>query len=104
MASPIRSRQARFCLLTSTVRSFATNLDGPWGLALRDDFDRAKVFVSNVLNGAVTRIDLSLPDSVTVNVTGRSPRDTNIGRTPLRSCWVRPDSFTTDVLYVASTA
>jgi hypothetical protein len=47
------------------VKSFATNLDGPWGLALRDDFDRAKVFVSNVLNGTATRIDLSLPDSET---------------------------------------
>jgi hypothetical protein len=47
------------------IKTFATNLDGPWGLALRDDFDRAKVFVSNVLNGTATRIDLSLPDSET---------------------------------------
>jgi hypothetical protein len=46
----------------------AANLDGPWDLALKDDFDHAKVFVSNVLNGTVSRIDLSLPDSKTVKV------------------------------------
>jgi hypothetical protein len=54
------------------VKTFTTNLDGPWGLALRDDFDAAKVFVSNVLNGTVTRIDVSLPDSETVKVTGNT--------------------------------
>jgi hypothetical protein len=35
-----------------------------------DDFDNAKVFVSNVLNGTVTWIDVS-PDSETVNITDR---------------------------------
>jgi hypothetical protein len=40
----------------------------------------AKVFVSNVLDGTVTRIDLSLPDSETVNVTGT----TQIASRPLR--------------------
>jgi hypothetical protein len=52
------------------IKTFATSLDGPWGLALSGDFDHAKVFVSNVLNGTVTRIDVSLPDSETVNLTG----------------------------------
>jgi sugar lactone lactonase YvrE len=52
------------------IKTFATSLDGPWGLALSDDFDQAKVFVSNVLNGTVTRIDVSLPDSETVKITG----------------------------------
>jgi hypothetical protein len=52
------------------IKTFATSLDGPWGLALSDDFDHAKVFVSNVLNGTVTRICVSLPDSETVNITG----------------------------------
>jgi sugar lactone lactonase YvrE len=52
------------------VKTFSTNLAGPWGLALKDDFDHAKVFVSNVLNGTVTRIDVSLPNSETVNITG----------------------------------
>ena len=54
----------------TVIKTFSTNLDGPWGLALKDDFDHAKVFVSNVLNGTVIRIDVSLPDSETVNITG----------------------------------
>ena len=45
-----------------------TNVDGPWDLAIDDDFDRAKIFVSNVLNGTVVRLDLSIGSStVTVN-------------------------------------
>jgi hypothetical protein len=36
-------------------------LDGPWDLTIHDEGDRAQVFVSNVLNGTVTRIDLAIP-------------------------------------------
>jgi hypothetical protein len=36
-------------------------LDGPWDLTIRDRGDRAQVFVSNVLSGTVTRIDLMIP-------------------------------------------
>jgi uncharacterized protein (TIGR03118 family) len=36
-------------------------LDGPWDLALNDQGSRAQVFVSNVLSGTVTRIDLTIP-------------------------------------------
>jgi hypothetical protein len=61
------------------VKSFTTSLDGPWGLALVDGFDHAKVFISNVLNGTVTRIALSLPDSETVNVTGTTQKFTKTG-------------------------
>jgi hypothetical protein len=35
-------------------------LDGPWGMALDDDGATAKVFVSNVLNGTVIRLNLTL--------------------------------------------
>jgi hypothetical protein len=80
------------------IKTFATNLDGPWGLALKDDFDHAKVFVSNVLRGTVTRIDVSLPNSETVNVTGTTQIASGYKHqtdTPPRSCWDRPDSFTT---------
>lgn len=35
-------------------------LDGPWFLTIHDGDDRAQVFVSNVLNGTVTRIDLDV--------------------------------------------
>jgi hypothetical protein len=44
------------------------NLDGPWDLAIDDDFDHAKIFVSSVLNGTVVRLDVSVgSSSVTVN-------------------------------------
>jgi uncharacterized protein (TIGR03118 family) len=36
-------------------------LDGPWGLTINDEGDEAQVFVSNVLSGTVTRIDLKIP-------------------------------------------
>lgn len=38
-------------------------LDGPWDLALVDLGNTAVVFVSNVLNGTVTRLILSVPNS-----------------------------------------
>ena len=38
-----------------------TLLDGPWDLTIRDKGDRAQVFVSNVLSGTVTRLDLTIP-------------------------------------------
>src|ERR1700731_2689106 len=42
-------------------------LDGPWDLALDDHGDHAHVFVSNVLNGTVSRLDLDVgAKSVTV--------------------------------------
>jgi len=39
----------------------STLLAGPWDLAIHDEGDQAQVFVSNVLSGTVTRIDLEIP-------------------------------------------
>jgi uncharacterized protein (TIGR03118 family) len=36
-------------------------LDGPWDLTVNDQGNRAQVFVSNVLNGTVSRLDLVIP-------------------------------------------
>jgi len=36
-------------------------LDGPWDLTIQDNGSTAEVFVSNVLSGTVTRIDLLMP-------------------------------------------
>jgi len=36
-------------------------LDGPWDLTVYDQGSTAEVFVANVLNGTVTRIDLAVP-------------------------------------------
>jgi hypothetical protein len=32
-------------------------INGPWGMAIHDEDDTAQVFVSNVLNGTITRLD-----------------------------------------------
>ncbi len=44
-------------------------LDGPWDLTVSDGGDTASIFVSNVLNGTVSRIDLAL-DGRRVEVLG----------------------------------
>ena len=40
-------------------------LDGPWDLAINDQGNHAQVFVSNVLNGTITRIDLRVRRTAT---------------------------------------
>lgn len=82
-------------------------LDGPWDLAIRDDGSRPQVFVSNVLNGTVTRLDLMVTNTaVTVSSSTRiasgythrfDPAALVIGPTGLVYDNDR------DVLYVAST-
>lgn len=37
-------------------------IDGPWDLTIFDQGDRAKIFVSNVLNGTIVRLDVSIDD------------------------------------------
>jgi uncharacterized protein (TIGR03118 family) len=37
-------------------------LDGPWDLTINDHDESAQIFVSNVLSGTVTRIDMDVPD------------------------------------------
>jgi len=41
----------------------ATKLDGPWDLTINDQGSSAQVFVSNVLSGTVTRLDLAVPQT-----------------------------------------
>ncbi|MGH8777618.1 hypothetical protein [Paraburkholderia sp.] len=38
-------------------------IDGPWDLTIFDQGDRAKIFVSNVLNGTVVRLDVAIDSS-----------------------------------------
>jgi hypothetical protein len=49
----------RFGQLIGTMKS-ARLLDGPWDLAINDQGDTAQLFVSNVLSGTVTRIDVKI--------------------------------------------
>ncbi len=84
-------------------------LNGPWDLAINDQGDHAQLFVSNVLSGTVTRIDLDIP-------TGGTPaveRETLIAsgyahRTDPNALVVGPTGLAFDpktgTLYVASTA
>jgi len=82
-------------------------LDGPWDLTINDQGERAQVFVSNVLSGTVTRLD--------VNVGAGGPvvrRATQIASGYLHRCdpaalVVGPTGLAydqdRDVLYIAST-
>ncbi len=85
-------------------------LDGPWDLTINDHDDTAQVFVSNVLSGTVTRIDVRVPDKA-----GQVP--SVVSMTQIASGYIhRPDpnalvvgptglayDAKTDTLYVAST-
>jgi hypothetical protein len=84
-------------------------LDSPWDLTIDDDFDHATVFVSNVVSGTVTRLNLLVgPSKVTVNgnPTGiASGYQVMLNSTALI---LGPTGLAhdvlSDVLYVASTA
>jgi hypothetical protein len=91
------------------VGAFANSLiDGPWDLTIDDDSDHPTVYVSNVLNGTVVRLNLTLTNTtVTVNQTTKiaagyttqpSSAALVLGPTGLTHDTVK------DTLYVASTA
>jgi hypothetical protein len=84
-------------------------LNGPWDLAVNDQGDTAQVFVSNVLSGTVTRINLSVPSD------GSPPVVMNMTQIASKY-FIRPDpaalvvgptglsyDSSQDLLYVAST-
>jgi uncharacterized protein (TIGR03118 family) len=83
-------------------------LDGPWDLTINDQGNWAQVFVSNVLSGTVTRIDLKIPrhgkpvvESMTQIASGYKHEENDtalvVGPTGLAYDARR------DILYVAST-
>jgi DNA-binding beta-propeller fold protein YncE len=82
---------------------------GPWGLAVNDQGSKAHIFVTNVLNGTVTRIDLKLPkrgDNVVVS--DMVQVGSGFSQRPMPAVfWLGPTglafSSKTGVLYVAST-
>jgi hypothetical protein len=85
-----------------------TNVNGPWDLAIDDDFDHAKIFVSNVLNGTVVRLDVSISsNTVAVNSVTEIARG-YLFRPDPAAFVVGPTGLAydeqADVLYVASTA
>ena len=46
------------------VDAITTGTNGPWGLAVNDQGDSAQVFISNVLDGTVTRLNVSFKHGV----------------------------------------
>jgi hypothetical protein len=96
-------------LITKLDSSSTPKLNGPWGLAVSDDLSSAKLFVSNVLDGTVIRIGLSLPGGTTIKVTGVTQVASGYQhRTDPTAFVVGPAGLfydkAADVLYVAATA
>ena len=83
-------------------------LDGPWDLTVNDQGDRAEVFVSNVLSGTVTRIDLKIPNGGNPIVESETQVASGyLTRTDPAALVVGPTGLAfnpkNDTLYVAST-
>jgi hypothetical protein len=87
---------------------YTANLNGPWDLTIADGLNQAKVFVSNVLNGTVTRLELALTDTTvtvsrsTVIASGYTVQP-NAAALILGPTGLAYDAAT-DTLYIASTA
>src|SRR5271156_7115891 len=83
-------------------------LDGPWDLTIKDDGGHAKVFVANVLNGTVSRLDVAV-DSSGVTLLDKTTIAwgytvmPNAGAVVLGPTGLALDEAS-DTLYVASTA
>ena len=89
---------------TLTDRTF---LDGPWDLTINDQGSIAQIFVSNVLNGTVSRLDVHIDASAIMIVQMVTVAKGYLTRTDPSALVVGPTGLAydpeTDVLYVAST-
>jgi hypothetical protein len=91
-----------------TQLSSSSLLDGPWDLTINDQGGQAQVFVSNVLSGTVTRIDLTIPANGNPVVTSEKQIASGyLIRTDPAALVVGPTGLAydaaNDILYVAST-
>ncbi|MEB4631953.1 NHL repeat-containing protein [Burkholderia contaminans] len=91
-----------------TQLSSAALLDGPWDMTVIDRGQRVTAFVSNVLNGTVSRIELAIGDNgVTMLPGSRVIASGYVNRTDPSALVVGPTGLAydpnIDVLYVAST-
>jgi uncharacterized protein (TIGR03118 family) len=83
-------------------------LDGPWDLTIHDQGGQAQVFVSNVLSGTVTRIDLKIPENGNPIVESETQIASGFAhRTDPNALLVGPTGLAYDakhdILYVAAT-
>ncbi|AYQ43388.1 hypothetical protein CVS37_28025 [Burkholderia lata] len=91
-----------------TQLASAALLDGPWDMTVIDRGQRVTAFVSNVLNGTVSRIELAIGDNgVTMLPGSRVIASGYVNRPDLNALVVGPTGLAydpnIDVLYVAST-
>ncbi|OXJ11734.1 hypothetical protein CFB45_31600 [Burkholderia sp. HI2500] len=91
-----------------TQLSSAALLDGPWDMTVIDRGQRVTAFVSNVLNGTVSRIELAIGDNGATMLPGsRVIASGYVNRTDPSALVVGPTGLAydpnSDVLYVAST-
>jgi hypothetical protein len=90
--------------------SSTPKLNGPWGLAVNDNLTSPQLFVANVLDGTVIRIDLSLPGGTPIKINVTKVTQVASGykhRTDTTAFVVGPTGLfydkAADVLYVAAT-
>ncbi len=108
-AGPLQFIDKTGKLIAQLDSSNAPKLNGPWGLAVADGLSSAKLFVSNVLDGTVIRIDLSLPGGNDIKATGVTQVASGYQhRTDPAAFVVGPAGLfydrAADTLYVAATA
>jgi hypothetical protein len=85
----------------------SAKLDGPWDLTVVDEGSLAFVFVSNVLNGTVTRLDLAVTPSSVKVLTSTTIASGFLHRSDPNALVVGPTGLAfnllSDTLFVAST-
>jgi len=90
-----------------TTLANATFLDGPWDLTINDQGNNAQVFVSNVLSGTVTRLDVFVGDGKFHVIGANQIAHGYLHRTDPAALVIGPTGLAynpfLDLLYVAST-
>lgn len=83
-------------------------LDGPWGMTVSDHGNSAQIFVSNVLNGTVTRLDVVIQNGAPDITKATTVASGYTTQTSASALVLGPTGLAfdakTNVLYVASTA
>jgi hypothetical protein len=85
-----------------------STIDGPWDLTIDDDFKHPAIYVSNVLNGTVVRLNLTLSSNSVTLTDATIIASGYMFRTDPTAFVLGPAGLAhdrvTDILYVASTA
>jgi hypothetical protein len=83
-------------------------LDGPWGMAVNDKGDTAQIFVSNVLNGTITRLNVSIKNGLPDITSAKQVANGYATQTSTSALVLGPTGMAynarANLLYVASTA